>query len=144
MELDESIHRLIKAHCADGDALADSAQYQAAVAAYNKAWELVPAPKTDWNASTWILAAIGDACFLGGYAASSKEAFSFALTCPGGLGNPFIHMRLGQLAHDAGDFDAAADELMRAYMGAGDEIFANEDRKYLTFLGTRAKLQGPA
>lgn len=140
MELDESIHRLIKTHCAKGDALADGAQYEAAVAAYNQAWELVPEPKTNWNASTWILAAIGDACFLGGYATSSKGALSFALTCPGGSGNPFIHMRLGQLAYDAGDLDAAADELMRAYMGAGDEIFENEDRRYLTFLGTRAKL----
>ena len=69
-----------------------------------------------------------------------QEALSLALTCPGGLGNPFIHMRLGQLAYDAGELDAAADELMRAYMGAGDAIFENEDRKYLTFLGTRAKL----
>lgn len=140
MELHESIHRLIKAHCSEGDALADSDQYEAAVAAYNRAWELVPDPKTDWNASTWILAAIGDACFLGGYATSSKDAFSFALTCPSGLGNPFIHMRLGQLAYDAGNLSTAADELMRAYMGAGDEIFENEDRKYLAFLGTRAKL----
>ena len=120
--------------------MADSAQYEAAVAAYNQAWDLVPEPKTIWNASTWILAAIGDACFLGGYATSSKGALSPALTCPGGLGNPFIHMRLWQLAYDAGDLDAAADELMHAYMGAGDGIFDNEDRKYLTFLGTRAKL----
>lgn len=140
MELDESIHRLIKTYCTQGDALADSAQYEAAVAAYNKAWELVPDPKSDWSASTWILAAIGDACFLGGYATSSKEALCFALTCLGGLGNPFIHMRLGQLAYDAGNLDVAADELMRAYMGAGDEIFENEDGRYLTFLGTRARL----
>lgn len=140
MELDKSLHRLIKTHCSKGDALADGAQYEAAVAAYNQAWELVPEPKTNWNASTWILAAIGDACFSAGYATSSKEALSFALTCPGGFGNPFIHMRLGQLAYDAGDLDAAAEELMRAYMGAGDAIFENEDRKYLTFLGTRAKL----
>lgn len=137
MELDESIHQLIKTHCSEGDALTDSAQYEAAVAAYNKAWELIPDPKADWNASTWILAAIGDACFLGGYATSSKEALAFALTCPGGIGNPFIHMRLGQLAYDAGNLDAAANELMRTYLGAGDEIFENEDRKYLTFLGTR-------
>lgn len=73
MELDESIHCLIKTRCAKGDALVDGAQYEAAVATYNQAWELVPEPKTDWNASTWILAAIGDACFLGGYATSSRK-----------------------------------------------------------------------
>lgn len=140
MELSDSVRSLIKAYCSQGDALAESGQYEAAIDAYNKAWDLVPAPKNDWEASTWILAAIGDACYLCGYATSSKEAFSFAVTCPGGLGNPFIHLRLGQLAYDAGDLDVAADELMRAYMGAGNEIFANEHAKYLVFLGTRAKL----
>jgi hypothetical protein len=34
---------------------------------------------------------------------------------------------------------AAADELMRAYMGAGPEIFAEQDPKHLRFLQTRAK-----
>jgi hypothetical protein len=43
-------------------------------------------------------------------------------------------------ALDAGEPDAAADELIRAYMGAGQEIFASEDRRYLDFLKTRAKL----
>ncbi|GAB7549689.1 tetratricopeptide repeat protein [Cupriavidus sp. 8B] len=140
MQLDESIYTVIKRHCAEGDRFADERQYRSAVGAYNKAWELIPAPKNDWEASTWILAAIGDACFLGGHPASSKEAFTYALTCPGGLGNPFIHLRLGQLSHDAGNLDAAADELMRAYMGAGEDIFAKEDVKYLLFLRTRAVL----
>ncbi|MDR3427737.1 hypothetical protein [Silvimonas sp.] len=32
------------------------------------------------------------------------------------------------------EFDAAADELIRAYAGAGKEIFFREDEKYLDFL----------
>ena len=33
----------------------------------------------------------------------------------------------------------AADELARAYMGAGTEIFENDDPKYLEFLKTKLK-----
>ena len=35
------------------------------------------------------------------------------------------------------DEDLAADELARAYTGAGREIFADQDPRYLEFLATR-------
>ena len=56
------------------------------------------------------------------------------------LGNPFLHLRLGQSQYELGELDRAADELMRAYMGAGEDIFVSEDPKYRAFLATRAKL----
>jgi hypothetical protein len=111
-----------------------------AIAEYNKAWRLVPDPKNEWNASTWILAAIADAAFLAGYKSSAKEALQYVMTCPGALGNPFLHLRYGQVLLDGEEPDAAADELMRAYMAEGPEIFASEDPRYLAFLKTRAKL----
>jgi len=139
-ELDETIHQAIKAHCAKGDELAADRAFEAAIAEYNKAWRLVPDPCNEWNASTWILAAIADAAFLGGYLTSAREALQYAMTCPDAIGNPFLHLRYGQVLLDAGEPDAAADELIRAYMGAGQDIFASEDRRYLDFLKTRAKL----
>ena len=139
-ELSSEIHDAITASCAKGDELATAGSYEDAIAEYNKAWALVPDPKNHWNASTWILAAIGDACFLAGYKASAREALQYAMTCPDAVGNPFLHLRYGQLLFDAGEEDAAADELMRAYMGAGDNIFATEQPQYLAFLNTRAKL----
>ena len=74
------------------------------------------------------------------YLTSAREALQYAMTCPDAVGNPFLHMRYGQVLLDAGEKDAAADELIRAYMGAGPEIFAPEDARYLKFLKTRAKL----
>jgi hypothetical protein len=60
--------------------------------------------------------------------------------CPKGLGNPYIHSRLGQLYLEQNNVDKAADELTRAYMGGGIDIFMEDDPKYLEFLETRISL----
>lgn len=66
-QLEPAIHEAIKVHCAKDDELAAAQQYERAIVEYNGPWELVPDPKTEWSASTSILAAIGDAAFLGGF-----------------------------------------------------------------------------
>jgi hypothetical protein len=64
--------------------------------------------------------------------------------CLDAIGNPFLHLRLGQCQFELGALDGAADELMRAYMGAGSDIFKDQDPKYLRFLQSRAKdVKGP-
>jgi tetratricopeptide (TPR) repeat protein len=139
-ELRPEIYSAIKAYCARGDELAAVKSYEDAITQYNQAWLLVPDPKNEWTASSWILAAIADAAFLGGYKTSAIEALEYAMTCPGAIGNPFLHLRFGQVLFDKGELDAAADELMRAYMFEGEEIFSSEDPQYLAFLRTRAKI----
>jgi tetratricopeptide (TPR) repeat protein len=47
------------------------------------------------------------------------KCFFNAVQCPQGLGNPYIDLRLGQMYYEEEQFDKAADELARAYMGAG-------------------------
>ena len=140
LQLDKLTHEKIQKLCAAGDELAGAKQYSEAVVEYAKAWLFVPDPKNEWEAATWILAALADVYFLAGQNVSAREALGLAMTCPGAIGNPFIHMRYGQVLYDAGELDAAADELMRAYMGAGSDIFVTEDPRYLVFLKTRAKL----
>jgi hypothetical protein len=55
--------------------------------------------------------------------------------CPGGLGNPFVHLRLGQTNLELGADDTAADEPTRAYMRAESDVFLEDDPKYFEFLG---------
>lgn len=141
-ELPRSLHDAIKSLSAKGDALAQQSQFEAAIAKYNEAWSQVPEPKNEWEASTWLLAAIGDACFLGGYYTSGSEALAFALHCPGGLGNPFIHLRLGQCELERKQLDLAAEHLTRAYALEGADLLAAENPKYFEFLKTR--IQPPA
>jgi len=59
--------------------------------------------------------------------------------CPDAIGNPFLHLRLGQCCFEKRALDRAADELTRAYMGAGRKIFESDDPKYFEFLKTRIK-----
>jgi tetratricopeptide (TPR) repeat protein len=139
LELPDDIHEKITELCQAGDAFADVGDYVEALERYWAAWDLLPAPKTNWQAATWILAAIGDANYHGRDYAAGRDNLSMAMHCPEAIGNPFLHLRLGQCRFELNDLDAAADELARAYMGAGLDIFRNEDRKYVEFLKTRLK-----
>lgn len=137
MELDEEVHAQIDFLCMQGDDFAASGDFDSARGAYKSALELLPGDHRQWEAATWIYAAIGDADFLTSDYKGCLQCFSYAVQCADGLGNPFIHLRLGQGYYEAGQFDKAADELTRAYMGAGLDIFSKDDPKYLAFLKTR-------
>lgn len=136
MGLEESIHREIDALCAEGDALVRSGDDRGALRHFHRAWNMLPEPKEDWEGATWILSAIGDVHFTLRDFEKGMAAFANAVHCPGGLGNPFIHLRLGEAAFELGKMDRATDELTRAYLGAGRDLFADEDPKYLAFLET--------
>lgn len=138
-EMDAETSEAIDALCEEGNVLAEAEQFEQAVAAYNQAWLLIPEPKTDWEASTWVLAAIGDCCYFLNKLTSARKALEYAANCPGGLGNAFVHMRLGEVLYEQGDHDLAADELLRAFLAGGEEAFQHEPSKYLDFLWTRAQ-----
>ncbi|KAF0813448.1 hypothetical protein IGB42_01799 [Andreprevotia sp. IGB-42] len=122
-----------------GNALLDKEDFNGAFKHFMKALDLLPEPKTKWREATWLLAALGDVYFLSRSYAQALQAFSDVMHCPEAIGNPFLHLRLGQCQFEAGNLDRAADELARAYMGGGLEIFQNDDDKYFEFLKTRLK-----
>jgi hypothetical protein len=136
-DLDDSLYDQIKRLCADGDRLAEEDRPAEALASYWAAWDLLPAPKTSWEAATWILAAIGEANFLNGDFDAGRGNLSTAMHCPKAIGNAFLHLRLGQCQFELGNLDSAGDELARAYMGGGEEIFQDEDPKYFSFVKSR-------
>jgi tetratricopeptide (TPR) repeat protein len=139
-ELSDEAHERIQALCKSGDALAEKGDYRAALAQYWAAWDLLPEPQIDWDAATWILAAIGDANFLGGDYAAGRDNLLLAMHCPDAIGNAFLHLRLGQCQFELGNLKQAADELARAYMEGGSDTFEGAG-KYFAFLKTR--LQPP-
>jgi len=133
-QLDAAIDREVKKHYQLGAAQHDAGNCQAALDEYQKALRLLPEPIEQWEASTWVLMAIGDCEFQLGDYQRAHYYLSRAMYCPGALGDPFIHLRLGQTQLELGNEERAKDELARAYMGGGKEIFADEDPKYYQFI----------
>lgn len=132
---DETASR-ITALCAEGDELSGQGEYHLALEKYEAALRLIPEPHTRWEASTWVLAAIGDTYYLTHEFAKARAVLQAAMHCPGAIGNPFLHLRLGEAQYELGDMARAADELARAYMGAGQELFEREDPKYYALVRT--------
>jgi len=119
-----------------GNGLADQGKLREALKEFISALDLLPAPITEWEAATWLLGSIGDLNFQLQAYEHAARALADAMHCPGAIGNPFLHLRLGQCRFELGDTRRAADELTRAYAIEGKDIFANEDPKYFAFLKT--------
>lgn len=135
-ELPDELHQQITILSQEGDEFAESGNYATALKKYWEAWDHLPEPQSDWEAATWLLGAIGDANFLGGEFEAGRDNLSNAMHCPGAIGNPFLHLRLGQCQLELGNHERAADELTRAFMGGGSQILDCEDPKYFDFLKT--------
>ena len=107
---------------------------QQAIDVYETAYALIPEPRQESELAMAALCNIGELHYLDGKWQLAYEDFCEAVKCKEGLGNPQIHLRLGQLRYERGELERAADEFMRAYMGAGDTIFAGEDPKYFELI----------
>ncbi|MFC9710569.1 tetratricopeptide repeat protein [Paenibacillus sp. NPDC056933] len=140
MQLSDSTYSEITTLCKQGDALVEAGDLDLGKQKYISALRLLPENHREWEAATWIYVAIGDVHFRMENYDKAFKCFFNAVQCPKGLGNPYIHLRLGQLYYEQESLEKAADELTRAYMGAGIEIFMEDDPKYLEFLETNIEI----
>ncbi|WP_239000365.1 tetratricopeptide repeat protein [Hyunsoonleella ulvae] len=140
IELDDKTYSKIEKLSKKGDKYVEIGNYKKALEKYWEAYNLIPEPKTEWETTTWLLVAIGDANFLSSDFKDGADNFRSAMNCPGGIGNPFLHLRLGQCQYENGNLQKAADELTKAYAMAGEEIFEDEDSKYFEFLKTKIEV----
>lgn len=132
----------VKAKAADGESKFNTGDFRGAFRAFTEILSLLPEPAQQWNAAGWVLVAMGECRFKVGKFDTAVEPFQDAIQCPGSLGNPWLHFRLGQCRYERGEQDRAADELARAYMGGGREVFDGEDPKYFALV--ERVLQPPA
>ncbi|MDJ0365319.1 tetratricopeptide repeat protein [Hymenobacter sp. H14-R3] len=133
-ELDDTIHQHILQLGKAGDEFMEQGNYPDAIAQFRAAFGLLPEPYQDWEASLWLLTSLGEAYYFASEYTQAYAALAKAMHVPGAIGNPLIHLRLGEIQFELGNTQRATDELLRAYMGGGKEIFANEDKKYADFL----------
>jgi len=140
MQLSDSIYSEITALCKQGDDLVKAGELEQGKQKYVDALRLLPENHREWETATWIYVAIGDVHFRMMNYDKAFKCFYNAVQCPKGLGNPYIHLRLGQLYYEQENLEKATDELTRAYMGAGIGIFMEDDPKYLEFLETKIEI----
>ena len=113
-----------------GNELFEAGELKNALDKYETALDIVPSPKTDWEASTWLYTSIGDTFFSGGNLEAAKDNYYNALNCPDGIGNAYIHFSLGQVLYELEDYKKSKESLLKAYMLDGTAIFEDEDPKY--------------
>ncbi|MBE9156081.1 tetratricopeptide repeat protein [Nodosilinea sp. LEGE 06152] len=132
--IDNDIYEHIRELSEIGNSYLEKKEYSKAIEQYHKAFDLIPEPFENYKASTWLLTAIGDTYFLARDYINALRALEEAMYCPKAIGNAFIHLRLGQALFELNNLDKARDELARAYLGGGKEIFEDENPKYYEYL----------
>ena len=129
--LDAALDKRVRQLCAEGYRIYDDCDYEQALRRFYQAWTLIPKPQTQFEASGWVLTAIGDAYFAKRNYRASIEALRSALFCPNTVGNPFVHLRLGQCYLEQENTEDADRHLARALYSGGPELFDREAPHYL-------------
>ncbi|MEA9585910.1 hypothetical protein VC279_06235 [Xanthomonas sp. WHRI 10064A] len=115
------------------DAL-ENGRPSAAITPLQQALDLLPAPQHDWEAWTWLNGSLGEAYFDLADFKMARISFQDAMSGPEGTDNPYLLLRTGQSLLELGEQSHAKRMLAQAHMLAGDELFSDEDPKYLAFL----------
>lgn len=130
-EISDAAYQKIEIWSEQGNDFFENEQFSKALEKYQAALALVPSPKTDWEAATWLYTSIGDVYFSQGNFDEAKDKYYNALNCPDGISNPYINLSLGQALYELDEFEEAKKFLLLAYMSEGHEIFKDEDPKYI-------------
>lgn len=140
--LEEDIAEAIDDLSEQGNEAEEAGDLDAALTAWEEALALIPEPRNAYVESVWLLASIGDVYFQREDYADALEFYESARGNLSGEGatNPFVLLRLGQCYLEGGDEEQAKEHLLKAYMLEGEELFEEEDGKYLDFLGAHVDL----
>ncbi len=137
--LDPEQSQRVRAICQQGYKRFDDGDFSGAIRQFYAAWTQLPKPQTQWQEATWVLTALGDAYYAKGDYDNGRHALESALHCPGGEGNPIVHLRLGQCLYELGDSPAARRQLHRARELGGDAVFRDAAPQYLALLDAPAQ-----
>ena len=132
--LQADISNKIKQLCKQGYEIFDRGDAKAALRCFYSAWTLLPKPQTLWQEAGWVLTALGDVYFAKGDYEQGREALLSALHCPHALGNPIIHLRLGQCLYELRNETEALDQFRLVVKNGGEALFQKENKKYLQLL----------
>lgn len=127
MEMNDAVYAKVATLCQQGEERFEEGAYAEAIEQYRQAYELLPSPKTDWEAGSWIWAAIGDCHYCLEAYAEAVGCFRHAEVYPDERRSGFIQLRAGQCYWKLGEVPNAKEYLLRAYLLGGREIFEGEE-----------------
>ncbi len=132
--LSEDIQDLLEELCDQGNEAMDEGEFREAIAFFEQALAILPAPAEEWEPYGWLQAALGDAQYGMHNFTGALEYFrrAHAFAGPDEV-SPFVLLRMGQCCRRLGDAKNAAEYLLRAYRLEGEDIFADaaEDFAFL-------------
>jgi tetratricopeptide (TPR) repeat protein len=135
-KLTASTNLKLRQLCQQGYQQLDAGNSKQAIRLFYCAWTLLPKPQTQWQEAGWVLTALGDAYFKKADYKNGEQALLSALHCPKALGNPIIHLRLGQCLYEMGDLPKALEQFQQVVQYGGTALFSTEENKYLQHLKT--------
>ena len=134
MELDPKVYERVTEYSETGEKLFYDGRFTEVLKEYHKALDLIPEPKTRWEASVWLIAAIGDCHFWLKEFDAALECFRQLMVDYEEYGNPFTRLRYGECLYETGNEQLAKEHLLAAYSMEGEELFEECDRKYLDII----------
>jgi tetratricopeptide (TPR) repeat protein len=135
MELDNKVYEQILELSKNGEDFLEDGDLQRAILSFTKAIDLLPEPKSEWDASEWLHAHLGDAYYELGKFGDSLSCFQEARNAGDeGDPNPYILLRMGACLFRLGDKEQAAQYLIQAFMLEGERIFSEEPDDITAFL----------
>jgi tetratricopeptide (TPR) repeat protein len=138
--LDDETAAQVERLSEEGNTLVDGDDFDGALKKFTAALNLLPAPKTNWEAALWLYASMGDMYLFKEEYQQAAAHYYNALNCPDGHQSGFVHLRLGESLYELDDQPKALEHLLRAYLLEGKEIFATENEKYFSFLKSNTEL----
>lgn len=129
-ELDEAVAAEVGRQSAEADAFMERDAPGAAAAAYAAAIALLPQPYTQWEESLDLYVGLCDACLESAHFLEAEQAARIATRAPGGTGNGYVWLRLGDALRCQGRHNEAREAYLSAYELAGRELFDGEEQAW--------------
>ncbi len=133
-DLDDALSLKLNNLSEMGNLLMDNGSYDNAINSFSDALALLPLPTQQWEAGTWLYTAIGEAYYFKHDYENAKNNLYDALNCADSTDSAFTYLRLEQSLYELGDLACAKENLLKAYMLEGNEIFDDEEEKYFNLL----------
>ena len=132
--LSDAISEKVDKLAIEGDDFFDKEEYEKAIEIYKKAIDLVPEPKNIWETKLWFTAAIADSYWSLKKYKESLEYLNESLEVEGGEDNALIRLRRGQVLFELSRIEEAKKDFQIGHKLEGDELFDDEDKKYLKLI----------